>query len=263
MKLFISDLDNTMIYSYKKDIGMNKVLVETKDGKALSYMTRKSYDLLNDVRNQYHFIPSTTRSLEQYLRISLNNNWLPEYALVSNGGNLLYNNKIDEGWYANSLKLIENAQGELFKAIEILSHDKQVIFDVRRVDGLFVFTKSDDVNYSMENLKELLDLNVVDVFNNGSKVYVLPKSLNKGMAIRRIKELTGIEYVVCAGDSEFDIPMLLEADLAFIPQDLDNELMKEQTNKIISGSSAIFSDEILTKLLHLEKNDDVFLKELF
>jgi len=254
MKLFISDLDNTMIYSYKKDIGEDKVLVETKDGKPLSYMTRKSYDLLNSVRNQYLFIPSTTRSLEQYLRICLNDNLLPQYALVSNGGNLLYNNKVDKKWFSDSLKLIENAEEELLKAIEILSRDKHVNFEVRRVDGLFVFTKSDDVNYSMENLKELLDLMVVDVLNNGSKVYVMPKALNKGMAIKRIKELTGIEYVVCAGDSEFDIPMLLEADVAFMPKDLDDELMAKHTNKIIFSSDTIFSDEILSKLVLLSEN---------
>lgn len=251
MKLFISDLDNTMIYSYKKDIGMDKILVETKDGKSLSYMTRKSYDLLNSVRNQYEFIPTTTRSLEQYLRICLNDNLLPRYALVSNGGNLLYNNKVDKKWHSDSLKLIENAEEELFKAVDILSRDKHVNFEVRRVDGLFVFTKSDDVIYSMENLKELLDLKVVDVLNNGSKVYVMPKALNKGVAIKRIKELTGIEYVVCAGDSEFDIPMLLEADVAFIPNDLDGELMGKHTNKIIFSSDTIFSDEILSNLVLL------------
>lgn len=250
MKLFISDLDNTMIYSYKKDIGSSKVLVETKDGKELSYMTRKSYDLLSDVREQYCFVPSTTRSLEQYLRIRLNDKWLPQYALVSNGGNLLYNNKIDDNWYKASLKLIENAERELFKSIEILSNDKHIIFEVRKVDGLFVFTKTDDVNYSMQNLKEKLDLNVVDVYNNGSKVYVLPKTLNKGMAIDRIKKLTGIEYVVCAGDSEFDIPMLLAADFAFVPQDLHSEMIMKKTDKIIVNNNNIFSDAILTNLCY-------------
>lgn len=254
MKLFISDLDNTMIYSYKKDIGIDKVLVETKDGKALSYMTRKSYELLSNVREQYCFVPTTTRSLEQYFRICLNDKWIPQYALVSNGGNLLYNNKIDQNWYANSLKLINNAQEELFKAIEVLSRDKHVVFEVRKVDGLFVFTKSNDINYSIQSLKEILNLEVVDVFNNGSKVYVLPKSLNKGMALNRIKELTGIEYVVCAGDSEFDIPMLVESNLAFIPQDLHNELMMKKTNKIIVGSNEIFSDVILNNLCYNVKD---------
>jgi len=234
MKLFISDLDNTMIYSYKKDIGIDKVLVESKEGKELSYMTRMSYDLLNKVRSQYHFVPTTTRSLEQYFRICLNDKWLPQYALVSNGGNFLYNNKIDKNWYTNSLKLIEEAEETMFKAIDILRYDKHVTFEVRKVDGLFVFTKSDDVNYSMRSLKESLDLNVVDVFNNGSKVYVLPKMINKGM---------------CAGDSEFDIPMLLEANLAFIPEDLNNEIMIKHTNKIIASSSTIFSDVVLTNLV--------------
>lgn len=248
MNLFISDLDNTMIYSYKKDIGSDKVLVETKDGKHLSFMTKKSYDLLNIIRTKYLFVPATTRSLEQYRRIKFNQNYEPKLALVTNGGNLLYKNKIDDKYHLDSLKLIEIAAEQLSAAIKLLKVDKHVSFEVRMVDELFAFTKSDDLSYTIENLKDKLDLSLVDVLSNGSKVYVIPKSLNKGVAVNRIKEFTGIDYAFCAGDSEFDIPMLLESDLAFVPDNLSKNSKLKDVNLMIAEGDNIFSDYILSNL---------------
>ena len=73
MIYFCSDLDNTLIYSYRHDIGNEKVLVETKEGKELSYMTKVSYELLKQVSQKKELIPLTTRSLEQYSRIDFGN----------------------------------------------------------------------------------------------------------------------------------------------------------------------------------------------
>ena len=39
MDIFASDLDNTLIYSYKRDIGDNNTLVERYEGREVSYMT--------------------------------------------------------------------------------------------------------------------------------------------------------------------------------------------------------------------------------
>lgn len=41
---FISDLDNTLIYSYKKNIGGDTINVEVYEGREISFMTRGSYE---------------------------------------------------------------------------------------------------------------------------------------------------------------------------------------------------------------------------
>lgn len=74
------------------------------------------------------------------------------------------------------------------------------------MDGLFVFTKSSDVMETLAALKKTLDPEKVSVFNNGSKVYVLPRELNKGAAVERIKKRTGSDFVISAGDSESMCP---------------------------------------------------------
>ena len=46
-----------------------------------------------------HFIPVTTRTIEQFQRISLfQDEIIPEYAITSNGGNILHNGKQDGTW---------------------------------------------------------------------------------------------------------------------------------------------------------------------
>lgn len=255
MKIFLSDLDNTLIYSYKHNIGKNIVLVETKDGKELSFMTSKSHMLLEKIKDKMEFIPLTTRSLEQYRRIFFSDKWKVECALVANGGILLRNNKIDEQWYEESLKLIDNAQKELELGMEMLKNDKNVFFEVRKVDGLFIFTKSNDVTLTRNNLERQLDLSLVSVFNNGNKVYIFPEKLNKGTAVERIRKLKNPEIVFAAGDSDFDLPMLNESDVPIFPKELC-KFLNNNKNGLMVESDNIFSDVIVDYILEHKKNRD-------
>ena len=55
MKILCTDLDNTLIYSYKHDIGIQKRNVEIYQGREISYITDKTYDLLKKVKKEYKF----------------------------------------------------------------------------------------------------------------------------------------------------------------------------------------------------------------
>ncbi|HCT64714.1 MAG TPA: HAD family hydrolase [Lachnospiraceae bacterium] len=253
MKLFLSDLDNTLIYSYKHNIGQDRVLVETKDGKEVSFMTPKTHMLLEKIIDEMEFIPLTTRSLEQYRRICFSEKSIVEYALVANGGILLHNNKIDHIWYDESLKLIENAKNQLELGMELLKNDINISFEVRMVDGLFVFTKSNDVLATKNMLENILDLSVVKVFNNGSKVYIFPEILNKGTAVQRIRKLKKPQVIFAAGDSDFDVPMLKEADFAIYPQNLNEFLNCVETGFMVKKDK-MFSDEVMDYILFQQKS---------
>ena len=73
MILFFADMDNTLIYSYKRDIGSDKIGVEfyPEKNQMISYMTKTSWKLLQKVAHKLLFIPTTTRTIEQYQRINL------------------------------------------------------------------------------------------------------------------------------------------------------------------------------------------------
>lgn len=215
--LFAVDLDNTLIYSYKRY--QEGVCVETKEGKSLSYMTPKAYTLWQQLQKRLLIVPVTTRSVEQYQRIRLNDSahFLP-YALTSNGAVLLKSGQADVMWDRETQRLIAQSQQELQHALALLAKDESITLTPRLVDGAFVYAKSNRVAESLQYLRQQLDLEQVYLDHTAEKLYVLPKSLTKGVALARLKRYFNCRKTAAAGDSSFDLPMLWAADVAIIPQ---------------------------------------------
>lgn len=77
MIVFHTDLDNTLIYSYKHNIGEQKRCVEIYHEREISYITQETYRLLQKMmkpekcHDQVLVVPTTTRTIEQYQRIHL------------------------------------------------------------------------------------------------------------------------------------------------------------------------------------------------
>lgn len=245
MKTFISDLDNTIIYSYKKDIGKNKILVEKDKEKELTFMSEYSYKKLKNINDKYNFIPLTTRSLQQYRRIKFFREIKVKRALVANGGILLEDDKIVEEWFEESLKLVEKSLEEIKKAEKILLRRNNLFYNIRFVNKLFIFSKSDNVKKAIEILKEKLDLSLVDIENRNKKIYIFPKELNKGRQVERLKKYYNLEKIIVAGDSEIDVSMLEKGDISIFPQNLKAYIKKSKNNYSIENKNIIFSDEVL------------------
>ncbi|MBQ3545849.1 MAG: HAD hydrolase family protein [Lachnospiraceae bacterium] len=250
--VFNTDLDNTIIYSYKHDIGNDKINVEVYEDREISFITKKTERLLKEVNEKVLLVPTTTRTIEQYQRIDLGIG-VPKYALTCNGGVLLRDGVRDEEWYKESLELVRDCGGESIEAIEYLEKDVNRILDVRFIENLFVYTKSSEPEKTIEFLRKHLNTKLVDVFNNGVKVYVVPKKLSKGMAIKRFKKLFDDALCIAAGDSEFDISMLNEADMAIAPQKILDicERIDESLNEnvVVADDKTIFSDKVLEFVL--------------
>lgn len=256
--VFNTDLDNTIIFSYKHDIGNDKINVELYEGREISFITEKTKNLLKEANEKVLLVPTTTRTVEQYQRIDLGIG-VPKYALTCNGGVLLRDGERDEEWYKESLELVRDCGGESIKAVEYLEKDVNRILDVRFIENLFVYTKSSEPEKTIEFLRKHLNTELVDVFNNGVKVYVVPKKLSKGMAIKRFRKLFDDALCMAAGDSEFDISMLNEADLAIAPEKIKTICDKIQTklkdNVVIADDKTIFSEKVLEFVL---ENCDIY-----
>lgn len=251
MLIFASDLDNTLIYSHKRDIGDNKILVELYEGREVSYMTTKSYELLQDISMRLLLVPLTTRSIAQYERLMITKT-VPEYALTSNGGVLLRNGKPDAEWQRQTAQIVRAVAAELDKAQLLLQKDRNRSLDVRFVDDCFVFTKTADITATMNLLANNLDCTQVNIFNNGVKIYVLPKALSKGMAVQRLRQLFEKAKILCAGDSDFDIPALEAADYAYCPP-LLYESVKNPNCSTYYDNRQIFSDWLLENIkIHID-----------
>ena len=256
--VFNTDLDNTIIFSYKHNIGEDKKNVELYEAREISFITRETERLLNEVNEKVLIVPTTTRTVEQYKRIDLGIG-VPKYALTCNGGVLLRDGIRDEEWYKESLDLVKDCEEELRKAVDFLEKDENRTLDVRFIENLFVYTKSSEPEKTIEFLRENLDKKLVDVFNNGVKVYVVPKKLSKGMAINRFKKKIGEVKCIAAGDSEFDIFMLNEADISIAPfkiKNICNKIgVKLNDNVVIAEENKIFSEKVLEFVL---ENCDIY-----
>lgn len=255
MLIFATDLDNTLIYSQKKS-AQNSCCVEWKEGRELSYMTEESYKRLQKINENEKIciVPITTRSLEQYQRISLLKNE-PELAIVANGGILLLNGKVDENWRKESLEIISESRQELEKAWAYLEADENRNFELRNIDDMFLFTKSKKPADTIIGLERVLNRSMVSVIENYNKIYVIPRVLDKGLAMKRLRNYLKEKYlkenqmftVLAAGDSSFDTPMLQEAEYAVALDEayFTEKLADKEHAYFWSGEKNLFANYVL------------------
>lgn len=252
MTIFNFDLDNTIIYSYKHDIGQDKINVEIYGEREISYVTVITRELLKKISEKIIIIPTTTRTQEQYERINLNIGNL-KYALICNGGILLEDGVRSKRWLEESKMLIKDSRQELLKSQLFLEEDINRYFEVRYIEELFVFTKCHNPEFVVDNLKKILNTKTVNIFNNGEKIYVVPKNLDKGTAVRRFKEYIGADKTIASGDSEFDVSMVCEADIGIVPNgfmktyNIDKGVLEVKGNRVFSEEMLLEVSRILEK----------------
>lgn len=217
--IFFTDLDGTLIRSASKKRA-GDIVVEYKDGAEITCVSSKSAENLARFGD---IIPVTSRSIEQYKRIDIPG-FRPRYALVDNGGSLLVDGVPDKAWSEWSGGIAEKHREKLKNCRRLLENDHDRSFEVRLVDGLFLFTKS---NSPESTLKRLCEADVgLALYNTGAKVYAIPKEFDKGAAVQRLADVLGRreDKMICAGDSVMDISMLKCADTAIYPDDMGLDL---------------------------------------
>lgn len=213
--LFACDLDNTLLYSYKHRKAED-VCVEMVCGKEQGFMTPRAAELLRAVKALADIVPVTTRSIEQYHRICWPPGCTPEYAVVANGAVLLKNGEVEGAWRKASEPFIAPYMKELQSLLPEFSNEERFLRR-RIVNDAYLFvccgSGAGPADF-VHTYKRRSDLNIV---STGKKVYFFPPGINKGNALRRLKELMHPSVTIAAGDSIIDAPMLNEADLAIIP----------------------------------------------
>lgn len=238
--LFFTDLDNTMIYSHRHVTDQPLVWVEELHGRKQSYMTQNTYSFFEH-QNRYRVIPLTTRTKEQYLRLSDSLNRLGwRDVLICNGAIRIYDGKEDLNWTRESIKVSE-ADRPFFE--ELLNYVRTEYSEesVVEIEPFLFYIKTDAAEETCAKLLEKAEASHLMILRDARKVYCLPRSLNKGRAVERYKKMTGESDTVSAGDSLFDLPMLKSTDICFYPTGLA-EYFENQENQI--ECAGLFSDVI-------------------
>lgn len=233
--LFACDLDNTLIHSHKRRRA-DDICVELYAEHEQSFMSPRAVNLLKKISERVLFVPVTTRSVDQYRRIFWTEDFRPPYAVVANGSFLLDGDRQENFLRAVVSPYVE----ELEIQCEKFSTDDR--FNICRiVDESFLFLRCrDDVDAD----KIFFDT-CLTAQHTGKKIYLFPPDLNKGAALRRLKEKFSPDKVFCAGDSEIDLPMLELADVAFAPKTLQGK------NFVACSESPDFAEEFLQRILNI------------
>ncbi|MFF0742544.1 HAD family hydrolase [Streptomyces sp. NPDC004111] len=229
--LVASDLDRTLIYS-SAALGLRMpdaeaprlLCVEVYDGKPLSYVTETAAGLLTELADSTPgtlFVPTTTRTREQYHRIHLPGP-APEFAICANGGHLLVNGVSDPHWQEQVARRLAE---ECAPLAEIRAHlartaDPGWLLKDRVAEDLFAYLVVERTLLPDGWVKQLAEWAAPRGWNvslQGRKIYVVPDPLTKSAAVREVARRTGATLTLAAGDSLLDADLLRAADLGWRP----------------------------------------------
>ena len=240
-KAAFCDLDNTIIFSHRKEIG-EKVLVETLHGKKQAYMTKRGYDLLQLIPRR-EFIPVTSRREEQYKRIFFyQDGTVPPYALIDNGGVLLIDGERDMHWINETHQIIGEDMSRLKKMQQFFSG----VLETKLQDQLILFLKP---GVLAVEVKAYADNENLLSFSHSDKVYVCSRKLTKGNGVRRFLERFPINYVIAAGDSAIDESMIDVADKAFVSEELHKKQWEDKN--VIYINPKKIAESVFTELIEI------------
>lgn len=226
--LFASDLDRTLIYS-KNSRGQevreqDLSAVEWVDGKPTAFMTNKSLQLFQHIASSITFLPVTTRTAEQYNRITglFHTVDKPKYAIVSNGAVILEDGKPITEWSDRVITQMQQNCTSIDHVLEKLEQyaNNKFVLKVMQAESWFVYLIIDEQAFTakhFENLSQIFYKQGFALSHQGRKVYIMPTCINKSTALQFIKERIGATTVIAAGDSMLDFDMILNSDHSFIP----------------------------------------------
>ncbi|GAA1812079.1 HAD family hydrolase [Actinomadura chokoriensis] len=225
--LVCSDLDRTLIYSAAAfaldgpDEAMPRLLcVEFYQGAPLSYMTEASARTLEVLSTAATFVPTTTRTPEQYRRVHLLEK-PPAYAICANGGHLLVDGEVDRAWAETVRTRVADGCAPLADVQHHLAESSgDFVLKQRTASDLFAYTVVDRAALPAGWVEALTGWCAERGWRTslqGRKVYCLPACLTKAAAAEEVAHRAGASAMLAAGDSLLDIELLEAADLSIRP----------------------------------------------
>lgn len=253
MLIYFTDIDNTLVYSHNHKIDEPKVVVEYYNNREQAYMTQKTYEFLKE-NNLIRTIPVTSRHERQYERLLpfVDGTFGIEKALLCNGGILLENNIRNDEWYRETMELAEESFDIVRQCEYIMRQDLQEEH-IHFTEPFFLYGTCDDTGYYEKMLKNCLNLELVNIWQDGRKIYCCAKSITKGSSIKRLlKKEKYVQKIISAGDNIVDSSMLQAADYALAKENLRgtfiNDIVYYLEGEMISDTICDILKDILQKL---------------
>lgn len=255
--LFISDLDGTIVYSGYPD----NICVEYRGTDEITYMTTEAYMLFTELleKPEFTFIPCTLRSIEQTSRISFIKEGKAEWLICDNGFSIYHNGILDKSWdVLMQAKLSKYPNEEIHKKLMtfVASHSELCrIKDNRKAFFTIIFENAQIASSYFSEIVALVECKFYNFDLQGRKMYVLPKYLNKALAVEYLLKKFSQVKIITAGDSSVDEQFIQLGDIILIPNHskiLNNSAIKTVNKKIKAGEDII-------KMIYKEYSQKLFL----
>ena len=159
--------------------------------------------------------------------------------MICSGGILLKDGVSDEKWHKETIALAGDEIAELPKAEKWFKTKSE---DINITENILIYAKIDNPEEAAKELESVVDTSLLNVHFDSRKVYCIPKSINKGNALKRFREYTGLCLDVAAGDALPDVPMLEEAETAIYPEWLADKI--QNPHRAVWNKEGCFSDFI-------------------
>ncbi|MDB0441372.1 hypothetical protein C4R89_18090 [Clostridioides difficile] len=254
--IVFSDLDRSIIYSDKfLNTDKRYTNIEIYKGKEISYISLNTINLIKQIQYYGMFVPTTTRTIEQFKRIEFNKYgiYFP-WSITSNGGVILKDNEILKSWSEKIDKLKSN-----YEPIESMVDKFKTYLNIEGItnfkvaEDTFFYIVVDLKKFNLDSIREYI--NILESKNwrlyvSGRKIYFIPKEISKENAIKYLTKELGIEDFYAIGDSIMDYGMLDISSNAYVLKHGDIN-KSEARNKFIASKSDGMSgtEEILSKIL--------------
>lgn len=260
-----SDLDRSVIYSNKfLDTKVKYLNIEKYEGREISYISLDTIEYIKQIQDIGMFIPTTTRTTEQFNRINFEQFKIKfPWAITTNGGCILKNNKVLESWN----KEVQNIKNKSC-SLNIMINDFEkytklpgiIKFDV--ASELFFYMVVDYSIFDINCLKEYvnkLDEKNWNMYTSGRKIYFLPKGITKENAIKHLLKEFNIKEFIAIGDSTMDYGMVKSADYGYVLKHGDMLSTNENIDFFVSNFEGMNgSEEILGNIIESNKVENVF-----
>ena len=217
-----SDLDRTIIYSNKfLDTDKEYKCIETYKDKEISYISLDTIKYIKEIQENTLFIPTTTRTVEQFQRINFQENKIVfPWAITSNGGCILKDNKILKSWSDKVEKIKANSEPIKNMVDEFKQYIKlPYVTNFKVVEELFFYIVVEKDKFNIKDLDDYIEK--LDFWNwsfyiSGRKIYFLPRGITKENAIDYIINELGVSDFIAIGDSNMDAGMLKMAGTSYL-----------------------------------------------
>ncbi|MEO2202481.1 hypothetical protein ABGV42_01840 [Paenibacillus pabuli] len=213
--MLFSDLDRTLIYSkvFYSDFDGAMVPVETKEGKFTSHTTSGALIKLISFREAFFLVPVTARTLEQALRVHFIRDQFPEFMVCESGKEIYINGELDTVWESHLRSQLEISRRSREHAYNHISQEFSSYFGCNfyPINESMIMTKIENLNHYHEGyVKSMIpfaDSLGCDLILQEKKLYLFPKEITKGNAVKYLIERESPRLSVSSGDAQMDYSM--------------------------------------------------------